>query len=135
MEIINRVDENLQKLIDKAFESKNKAYAKYSKFHVGASVETDDGVIFGGCNIENASYGLTICAERVALFKAYSEGKTNIKTFVVVGDTEEPISPCGACRQVISELAPNSTIYLVNKDKTKIIKTNSKELLPYNFEL
>ncbi|SHE34345.1 cytidine deaminase [Caldanaerobius fijiensis DSM 17918] len=128
-------DESTLDLIKKAFNAKNNAYARYSGFKVGAVALTGDGSIFTGCNVENASYGLTMCAERVALFKAYSEGKRDIKTIVVIGETDDPISPCGACRQVILELAPEAEIVLVNRDMTKILKFKTAELLPYAFKL
>ena len=88
-----------------------------------------------GCNIENASYGLTVCAERVTLFKAYSEGNRDIVAMAVAAKTEEPVSPCGACRQVISELAPKAIVYLSNKDGSRVKKMTVKELLPYSFNL
>lgn len=128
-------DESTLDLIRKAFNAKNNAYARYSGFKVGAVALTGDGSVFTGCNVENASYGLTMCAERVALFKAYSEGKRDIKTIVVIGETDDPISPCGACRQVILELAPEAEIVLANRDMTKVLKFKATELLPYAFKL
>jgi cytidine deaminase len=102
---------------------------------VGACAVTADGEEITGCNIENASYGLTVCAERVSLFKAYSEGKRDIVALVVAAEVDEPVSPCGACRQVISELAPKATVYLTNKDGSKVKKMTVEELLPYGFKL
>lgn len=124
-----------KKLVEKAIAAMDKAYIPYSKFPVGACAMSYDGLEFTGCNIENASYGLTMCAERVALFKAYSEGKRDILALAIAADIDEPISPCGACRQVISELAEEATIYLSNRDGSKVKKVTVKELLPYGFKL
>ena len=126
---------NEQKIIEKALAAMKNAYAPYSKFAVGACALTASGEEITGCNIENASYGLTVCAERVALFKAYSEGKNDIIALAVAANVEEPVSPCGACRQVISELAPNATVYLTNRDGSKVKKMTVEELLPYGFKL
>ncbi|MBO8160296.1 MAG: cytidine deaminase [Thermosipho sp. (in: Bacteria)] len=119
-------------LIDEAFKAQEKAYAPYSKFRVGAALLTKNGKVFTGCNIENASYGLTCCAERVAIFKAVSEGEREFDTLVIVGDTTEPVSPCGACRQVMSEFGDFRVILVSNDRKKKI--TTVKELLPYSFK-
>lgn len=120
-------------LIKMAIESLNKAYAPYSGFKVGAVVVTSSGKIFTGCNIENSSYGLTICAERVAIFSAIAAGERQIEKLVVVADTPEPVSPCGACRQVMSEFGDFEVILanLVGKYNT----TRVSELLPYAFKL
>lgn len=91
------------KLLAAARAARDNAYAPYSKFKVGAAVETVDGEIFTGCNIENASYGLTCCAERNAVFAAVCSGVRRFKTLCVVADTDEPVAPCGACRQVLAE--------------------------------
>ena len=90
------------RLIQEAIEARKQAYTPYSQFKVGAAVLTADGNVFRGCNIENASYGLTNCAERTAIFKAISEGEPKVKAIAIVADTEGPVSPCGACRQVIA---------------------------------
>ena len=90
------MDYNL--LIEKAVDSKANAYAPYSNFHVGAALLTKDDKIYTGCNVESSSYSLTLCAERTAIFKAISEGERNFKAIAVAGDTEDFISPCGACR-------------------------------------
>ncbi len=123
-------------LIKEAIEARKKAYTPYSKFNVGAAILLRDGKVIHGANIENASYGLSNCAERSALFSLYSQGyhKEDIVEMVIVGDTKEPISPCGACRQVINELVPKNTpITLANlKGVTK--KTTIKDLLPYSFD-
>src|SRR5262249_44476580 len=90
-------------LIDAARRARENAHAAFSKFKVGAALETEDGQIVTGCNIENATYGLTICAERVAMFKALSEGHRVFRRVAVVADTEAPTPPCGACRQILWE--------------------------------
>lgn len=103
-----------ERLIEAAIEARNAAYVPYSHFEVGAALLAD-GKIYSGCNIENASFGLTNCAERTAIFKAASEGIRRIEAIAVVADTEGPVSPCGACRQVIAEFADEHTlIYLTN---------------------
>ncbi|MBU2699089.1 cytidine deaminase [Sporomusaceae bacterium BoRhaA] len=102
-------------LIQAAKEARENAYAPYSNFLVGAAVYTSSHKIYRGCNIENASYGLTNCAERTAIFKAVSEGEHKIEAIAVVGDTEGPLFPCGACRQVMAEFCDQDTkIYLAN---------------------
>lgn len=104
-----------EQLIQEAKEARKNAYAPFSNFLVGAAVYTGNNKIYRGCNIENASFGLTNCAERTAIFKAISEGERKIKAIAVVGDTEGPISPCGACRQVMVEFCDQDTkIYLTN---------------------
>lgn len=127
--------EVFEELYQKALEGFNNAYVPYSNFRVGASVLLKDGSIINGCNVENASYGLCNCAERTTLFKAYSEGyrKEDIISMLVIGATNEPISPCGACRQVMSELLSKDTpVYLTNLKKDLKVMTVS-ELLPYSF--
>ena len=123
---------NYKSLAKKAVEAKSKALATYSNFHVGAALLTEDDKIYTGCNIESSSYSLTICAERTAIFKAISEGERKFKAIAVAGDTEGFISPCGACRQVISDLCGDIDVALVNsKNETKVMKTS--ELLPFAF--
>ncbi|MBN2009862.1 cytidine deaminase [candidate division KSB1 bacterium] len=95
--------------------AKQKAHAPYSKFHVGAALISEDGKIFSGCNIESSSYSLTICAERVAIFKAISEGITEFQSIYIATDTEESCPPCGACRQVLWDLAGDIFVVMVNK--------------------
>lgn len=120
------------KLIKEAEKARKKAYTPYSKFKVGAALLSVDGKIFTGCNIENASFGLAVCAERVAIFKAISEGSTKFKAIAVIGDTDKPCSPCGACRQVISEFGEGIPLIMANlKGDVKIKKI--KELLPEAF--
>lgn len=101
-------------LIHAATEARLRAYAPYSKFYVGAAVLTRSGAIFQGCNIENSSYGATVCAERVALFQAYAHGERKFEALAIATDTSPPSPPCGICRQVILELAGDITIILAN---------------------
>lgn len=122
-----------QQLINEAIKAREKAYVPYSKFQVGAALLTKDGQVIHGCNVENASYGLTNCAERTALFKAYSDGITEFSAVAVVADTKGPVPPCGACRQVLSELCdPDTVVYLSNLHGV-IQETTVKELLPGAF--
>ncbi len=112
----------------------DKSYAKYSNFHVGVAVLDENGEVYTGCNVENISYGLTCCAERVALFKAVSEGAGKIVGMALFSpDLATRISPCGACRQVMAELAPQATVLMADKDGDFIEKTVS-ELLPLGFK-
>ena len=128
----NTVKEKFKKLIKEAEKARKRAYTPYSKFKVGAAVLCDDGKIFTGCNIENASFGLALCAERVAIFKAVSEGSTKFEAIAVIGDTDKPCSPCGACRQVISEFDENIPLIMANlKGDVKIKKIG--DLLPEAF--
>lgn len=122
-----------QELIDKAKEARANAYAPHSKFLVGSALITENGKIFTGCNIENVSLGLSICAERVAIFKAVAEGIKDIRAIAVIGDTEEPCTPCGACRQVMIEFAPDMKVVMANlHNKIKIKK--ARDLLPDSFK-
>ena len=118
-------------LIQKAIEMRSQALAPYSNYKVGAAVLTESGRIFGGCNIENSSYSLTICAERVALFKAVSEGETKFKALSV--STNNAGMPCGACRQVIWDICGDIPI-LIADDNSLIVKTKSIKLLPRPFD-
>ncbi|GIP38149.1 cytidine deaminase [Paenibacillus sp. J31TS4] len=121
-----------EQLIQEALEARKNAYTPYSKFQVGAALSSG-GKIYRGCNIENASYGLTNCAERTAVFKAVSEGNKKIEAIAVVADTDGPVSPCGACRQVLAEFCDRDTkIYLTNlHGKTE--EWTIAELLPGAF--
>jgi cytidine deaminase len=110
-----------------AWEARDSAYAPYSNFRVGAALLASDGRIFTGCNIENISYGLTNCAERVAIGTAVAAGMRDFEKVVVVADTLEPISPCGACRQVLAEFGVK-TVILANR--SEIIEFSMEELLP-----
>ena len=125
------IEEELQKLIQAAIETRKQSYSPYSNFAVGAAVLSNDGYIYGGCNIENASYGLTNCAERTAIFNAVSDGKRNISAIAVVADTDRPCSPCGACRQVIGEFKIPCIIMANLKGEYK--KVTLEELLPFSF--
>ncbi len=127
------MNKSFQKLINKAEEARLNAYAPYSKFTVGSAVMTKEGVIFTGCNIENASLGLSICAERVAIYKAVSSGYKSFKALAIIGDTEEPCTPCGACRQVMLEFSPDMEVIMTNLNQ-KIKITKAKELLPDIFQ-
>ena len=118
-------------LIQKAIEMRSQALAPYSNYKVGAAILTESGKIFGGCNIENSSYSLTICAERVALFKAVSEGETKFEALSV--STNNAGMPCGACRQVIWDICGNISILICNTNKL-ITKTESIKLLPMPFD-
>ncbi|NJM08313.1 cytidine deaminase [Candidatus Gracilibacteria bacterium] len=119
-------------LMDAALRARDHAYVPYSRFAVGAAVLTANGTIFPGSNIENAAYPMTICAERVALFSAYAVGAADIVALAVVTDTAEVASPCGACRQVINELAPNAQIVLFNLRGAQQL-TTIQALLPHGF--
>ncbi len=102
------------RLIEAAREARENALAAFSHFRVGAALETANGTIITGCNIENATYGLTLCAERVAMFKALSEGHRLFTRIAIVADTDEPTSPCGPCRQILWEFGGNLEIILAN---------------------
>jgi cytidine deaminase len=123
------------KLLQSAQKVMKNAYAPYSKFRVGASVLLSNGKIFSGCNVENASYGMTNCAERTAIFSAVAElgPKIEIRAVLVVNDQGVPCSPCGACRQVIYEFGPDATIFFEGKTGPK--QAHITELLPEGFRL
>ncbi|MFQ5750460.1 MAG: cytidine deaminase [bacterium] len=123
---------DLSTLLDLAKRAQKNAIVPYSNFPVGAALVTKSGRIFTGCNIEVSSYGLTICAERVALFKALSEGESEFSRLVVSADTKQFCSPCGACRQVLIEYAPEIQIILLNSEN-KIKQTMIADLLPQAF--
>ena len=120
-------------LINLVVEVSQHAYVPYSHFPVSAVLVTKDDQIYTGVNIENASFGLTNCGERTAIFKAVSEGAREFKELIVYGQTDKPVSPCGACRQVMAEFfEPDLPVTLVSKDKSTVVMT-VKELLPYSF--
>ncbi|MEI8307231.1 MAG: cytidine deaminase [Chloroflexales bacterium] len=119
-------------LAEAAIAARARSYAPYSQFRVGAAVLTADGNIFLGGNIENAAYPMTVCAERVALFSAYAAGEHEIVALAVVTPTDDVASPCGACRQVIFELAPRSTLLLLNLSGARRLVT-PQDLLPFGF--
>lgn len=127
--------ENLdkQQLIKHAIHATKNAYVPYSKFPVGAALLTEDGQVFEGCNIENSAYSMANCAERTAFFKAISDGNRSFKALAVTGNTAGPISPCGACRQVMSEFcSPDMPVYLTNL-QGDIQETTIGNLLPGAF--
>lgn len=105
--------ERWQAVLEAALAARNRAYAPYSHFAVGAAVQAKSGVIYSGCNVENASYGLTICAERTALVQAIAAGEREFSILAVMADTPQPVAPCGACRQVMAEFGVD-TIVLAN---------------------
>ncbi|OCA84430.1 cytidine deaminase [Bacillus sp. FJAT-27225] len=122
-----------KELIQEAIKAREFAYIPYSKFGVGAALLSKDGRVFRGCNIENAAYSMANCGERTAIFKAVSEGVREFSALAVVADTERPVSPCGACRQVIAELlGPDVDIILTNL-KGDILRVRSEDLLPGAF--
>lgn len=120
-------------LIEKAKKARERAYAPYSKFKVGTALLTKGGKVYTGANVENATFGLTVCAERIAIFKAITDGEKNFVKIAVVADKNEPVTPCGACRQVLSEFASDLKIICANlKGKTE--RYSLKKLLPEAFE-
>ena len=121
------------RLIDAAREVRLRAHAPFSRFLVGAALEAADGRIITGCNVESATYGLTICAERVAAFKAVSEGVRQFVRVAVVADTQDPTPPCGACRQVLWELCGDVEVILANLDGEKA-RYRLAYLLPHPFD-
>jgi cytidine deaminase len=120
-------------LVAAARRAREFAHAGYSHFKVGAALETVDGTVITGCNIENATYGLTICAERVAMFKAVSEGHRQFRRVVVVADAENPTAPCGACRQILWEFGGDLEIILANT-RRETGRHQLKDLLPMPFD-
>ncbi|MBB5180825.1 cytidine deaminase [Planomicrobium koreense] len=122
-----------EQLIKEAITAREQAYVPYSKFKVGAALITKSGKVYHGCNIENAAYSMTNCAERTAMFKAVSEGDKDFAAIAVVADTKGAVSPCGACRQVIAEFcAPDMPVYLTNL-QGDVQETTVSELLPGAF--
>lgn len=120
-----------QRLLQAAIEARQHAYVPYSHFPVGAVAMTDSGQLYTGCNIENASFGLTICAERTAIFKAIAAGENRIVTVAVVANTPGPTAPCGACRQVMAEFGVLNVIMANTNGVCQTVELN--ELLPYAF--
>ena len=121
-----------QELCRKAQDMLSRSYSPYSHFPVGAAIECGDGSVYTGCNIENAAYGPSICAERVAVFKAVSEGKRDFVRIAVAGSTKAFCAPCGVCRQVLQEFAPELEVILVNREG-KTLELTLPDLLPYSF--
>jgi cytidine deaminase len=129
-----RINTSFATLLRAAKKAAGRAYAPYSKFRVGAALLTRSGKVFAGCNVENASYGLTICAERNAIFGAIAAGEREFDRMVIFTPTASLTGPCGACRQVMAEFAPNLEVVLVNKaGKTR--SYSLRELLPVQFKL
>ncbi len=128
------MEKKIQELVQAAKAAADKAYAPYSKFKVGAALLTSTGQIFSGGNVENASYGLSICAEQVAVVKAVSSGETKFKIMVIFTPTDDLTPPCGACRQVLAEFNPNIEVILVNK-KGEMKALNMNNLLAEPFRL
>ncbi|MCT1901132.1 cytidine deaminase [Oceanobacillus sojae] len=123
-----------EKLLEEAIQIRSRAYVPYSQFPVGAALLTSSGKIYTGCNIENAAYPSTCCAERVAIFKAISDGETEFEEMAVAADTKRPVPPCGTCRQVMSEFfAPDMTIHLTNLNKD-VQTLTTDQLLPFSFQ-
>jgi len=120
-------------LITAAKQSRENAHAPYSNFRVGAALRASSGRIFGGCNVENSTYGLTVCAERIAIFKALSEGERNFDAIAVVTDTERLTPPCGACRQLIWEFCGDVPVILTNLHG-KIETIAMRDLFPKPFD-
>jgi len=120
-------------LVAAALKAREHAVASYSHFKVGAALETEDGTIVTGCNVENATYGLTICAERVAMFKALSEGHRAFTRVAVVADTEAPTPPCGACRQILWEFGGDLEVVLANLTEERGVH-RLNDLLPLPFD-
>jgi cytidine deaminase len=121
------------RLLERAQTAREGALADYSGFKVGAALETASGDIITGCNIENATYGLTLCAERVAMFKALSDGHREFRRVLVIADTAEPTPPCGACRQILWEFGGDLEVLLANLDGVKA-RHQMRELFPAAFD-
>ncbi len=119
-------------LIQIANNARKWSYAPYSKYHVGAALLTSSGRIYEGINIENAAYPSSMCAERVAIFKAVSEGERDFEAIAIV--TENGGSPCGACRQVLSEFSPDTIVIVANRQEHVLLETSLRDLLPYAFQ-
>jgi cytidine deaminase len=120
-------------LVAAARRARDNAVATFSGFKVGAALETDQGAVITGCNVENATYGLTICAERVAMFKALSEGHREFRRIAVVADTDAPTPPCGACRQILWEFGGDLEIVLANLSRESGVH-RLRDLLPLPFD-
>lgn len=121
-------------LLQQAIDIRTRAYVPYSNFPVGAALLTKSGKIYVGCNIENAAYPVTCCAERVAIFKAISEGETEFEQLAVAADTERPVPPCGSCRQVMSEFFNKETMIHTTNLHGAVKSITMEEILPYSFE-
>lgn len=122
-----------QALMAQALEARKRAYVPYSQFAVGAALLTEEGKVYLGCNIENAAYSLCNCAERTALFKAFSEGDKNYKALAVAADTPKAVTPCGACRQVMAELCPPEMPVFLTNLNGDVWETTVSALIPGAF--
>jgi cytidine deaminase len=120
--------------VDRANDARLKAHAPHSHFKVGAAVRTESGEVFIGCNVENSAFGATICAERVAVFSAVAAGHRSFSDIALVADQDQPLTPCGTCRQVLSELAPRIRVIMANARGDCLVAT-IEELLPMAFRL
>lgn len=125
----------MKRLLTHARAARRKAYAPYSHYAVGAALETHGGKIYSGCNVENASYGLSLCAERVAVAKAIADGARKFKRLVIVTGGARPATPCGMCRQVLMEFAPHLEVVISNGQKSMQSFFLTQHLLPYPFQL
>lgn len=123
----------VDRLVEAARAVRERAHAPFSGFKVGAAVEDDEGRVFTGCNVENATYGLTVCAERVAVFKAISEGASKLKRVAVVADTEMLTPPCGACRQILWEFCGDAELSMANL-QGKVETVRLREIFPRPFD-
>ncbi len=126
-------EESLQSLVETATDARLQSVAPFSNFLVGAAVRTENGKVYTGCNVESASYGLTVCAERVAIWKALSEGERKFTELAVVADTESLTPPCGTCRQIIWEFAKHATVVLANL-RGQRETVSIEDLLPRAFD-
>ena len=127
-------EQKINQLVELALRARERAYVPYSHFRVGACLMSKNGTLYCGCNIENAAYTPTNCAERTAVFKAVSEGKKDFLAIAVVGDREEPLTPCGVCRQVLTEFVDGSTFEVIMEDGAGGIKVMKlEELFPASF--
>ncbi len=120
-------------LIAAAKEARERAFAPFSHFLVGAALQSDDGFVIPGCNVESASYGLTMCAERVAVFRAVSEGFRHFKRIAIATDAPSPTPPCGACRQILFEFLPDGEVICANLSGD-VVRYSVRELIPHGFD-
>jgi cytidine deaminase len=129
-------EELVERLVEAARRARANAYAPYSEYRVGAAIATEDGSIYSGCNVENASYGATVCAERGAISRMVASGGSSPTLCVVVTAGPQPAAPCGICRQVLAEFARDMRIVLVGEGQPETrVETSLEELLPRRFEL
>ncbi len=133
-EELTGVEDGRERLVALAREVRERAHAPYSGFKVGAVVEAIDGRVFTGCNVENSSYGLSLCAERVAVFKAISEGCQTLLRVAVIADSHSPVRPCGACRQVLSDILGGDAEVIMSNLKGAVEVRKVRDLLPTPFD-